>query len=174
MASPGVVLVLRLVHILSGVFWVGGILIFARFVFPAARALGPAAGPFMDQVVRVRKLPYALISAGSLTVLSGFALYWHDSLGFRSEWVRTPTAMVFGTGAVLAIVALAIGLIVNAPAARRLSGLAEEIQAQGGAPKPEQQAEIQRLQKRIGVVMPVVTTLVVLATAAMAVARYVT
>jgi uncharacterized membrane protein len=173
MSSLGVVLFLRLIHILTGVFWVGGILVFARFVFPAARALGPAAGPFMDQVVRVRKLPRALILAGVFTVLSGVGLYWRDSMGFRSEWMRTPTAMVFGIGGVLAITALVIGVTVNAPTAQRLAALSGKIQAQGGPPTPEQVAEVQRLQKRLGVVMPVVTTLVVLATAAMALARYV-
>jgi uncharacterized membrane protein len=173
MATLGFLWLLRLIHILSGVFWVGGFLVFARFVFPAVRALGPAAGPFMDQVVRVRKLPYALIASGVLTVISGFALYWRDSMGFRSEWMVTPTAMVFGIGGLLAVVALAIGLTVNAPVARRLSALAGQIQAQGGTPAPEQVAEIHRLQERLAVVLPLVTALLVLATVAMALARHV-
>jgi uncharacterized membrane protein len=174
MSSLGVVVLLRLIHILSGVFWVGGILVFARFIFPAARALGPAAGPVMDQLVRVRKLPRALILAGVFSVLSGIGLYWRDSMGFRSEWMGTPTAMVFGVGGLLAITALVIGVTVNAPTAQRLAALAGTIQAQGGAPTPEQEAEVTRLQKRLGVVLPLVTALVVLATVAMALARYVT
>jgi uncharacterized membrane protein len=173
MSSPGVVLLLRLIHILAGVFWVGGFLIFARFVFPAARALGPAAGPFMDQVVRVRKLPVALILSGVLTVLSGLGLYWRDSAGFRPEWMASPTGTVFGIGGLLAIVALTIGITVNAPIAKRLSVLAGQVQAKGGPPTPEQAAEMQRLQKRLGGVLPLVTVLLVLATVAMALARYV-
>lgn len=173
MSSLGMVLLFRLIHILSGVFWVGGILIFARFIFPTARALGPAAGPFMDQVVRVRKLPRALILAGVFSVLSGVGLYWRDSMGFRAEWMATPTAMVLGTGGLLAIAALVIGVTVNAPTAQRLAALSGKIQAQGGPPTPEQEAEVRRLQKRLGVVLPLITALVVLATVAMALARYV-
>jgi uncharacterized membrane protein len=173
MSSLAMVLLLRLIHILTGVFWVGGILVFARFVFPTAQALGPAAGPVMDHLMRVRKLPRALILAGLLTVLSGLGLFWRDSMGFRSKWMGTPTAMVFGFGGLLAILALVIGLTVNAPTAQRLAALSGKIQAQGSPPTPEQVAEVQRLQKRLGVVLPLITALVVLATVAMALARYV-
>jgi len=172
MSSLGMILLLRLIHILTGVFWVGGILVFARFIFPAARALGPAAGPVMDELVRVRKLPRALLLTGGLTVLSGIGLYWRDSMGFRPEWMATPTGTVFGIGGVLAIVGLVIGLTFNAPTAQRLAALAGRIQAQGGAPTPEQVAEVQRLQQRLGLVLPLVTALLVLATVAMALARY--
>jgi uncharacterized membrane protein len=174
MSSLGMILVLRLIHILTGVFWVGGILVFARFIFPTARALGPAAGPFMDQVVRVRKLPRALILAGVFSVLSGVGLYWRDSMGFKSEWMASPTGIVFGVGGLLAITALVIGVSVNAPTAQRLAAVSGKIQAQGGPPTPEQEAEVRRLQKRLGVVLPLVTALLVLATVAMALARYLT
>jgi uncharacterized membrane protein len=174
MSTLGMVLVLRLLHILTGVFWVGGILVFARFIFPTARALGSAAGPFMDQVVRVRKLPRALILAGVFSVLSGVGLYWRDSMGFESEWMASPTGIVFGIGGLLAITALVIGVSVNAPTAQRLAALSGKIQAQGSPPTPEQQTEVQRLQKRLGVVLPLVTALLALATVAMALARYVT
>ena len=65
MISAGVVVVLRLFHIGAGVFWVGGVLMFARFIFPAVQAVGPAAGPLMDQLTRVRQLPRALLQRSS-------------------------------------------------------------------------------------------------------------
>jgi uncharacterized membrane protein len=164
---------LRLIHILTGIFWVGSILFMARFLLPAARALGPAAGPVMDYLTRVGRLPQTILSAAGFTIVSGLTLYWHDSLGFQSEWMRTPTAMVFGTGGLLTIVALVIGLSVNTPTAKRLGALAGAIQAQGGKPSPDQAAELQRLQARLGVALRAVSGLLVLAAAAMAVARYV-
>jgi uncharacterized membrane protein len=173
MFSHGVVLVFRLLHIVSGVFWVGGILFLARFLFPTARALGPAAGPVMDHLMRVMKVPQALLGAGVLAVLSGIGLYWSDSLGFKGEWMRSSTGMVFGTGGLLAIIALAIGATVNAPAGKRMAALAAEIQAQKGPPSPAQASEMQRLQGRIGLALRVVTVLLLLAVAAMALARYI-
>jgi hypothetical protein len=39
--------VLRIVHILAGVFWVGAALTTILFLQSTAREVGPAAGPFM-------------------------------------------------------------------------------------------------------------------------------
>ena len=173
MNSQPVLLLFRLFHIGAGVFWVGSILFFARFLFPAAQALGPAAGPVLDYITRVKKMPQTLLAAGFVTVLSGLGLYWRDSGGFQSEWMRSPTAMVFGTGAALAIIALIYGILVNKPAAERLGALAGEIKTGGGAPTAAQIAEMQALQKRLKSALRVVATLLVLTTAAMALARYV-
>ena len=172
MTSSLVTIVLRLIHILSGVFWVGGILFLARFLFPTAMALGPAAGPVMDHLTRVRRLPQILLGAGLITVLSGFTLYWRDSKAAGPAWMGSPTGMVFGTGAVFAILAIVIGLTVNMPTAKRLGELMASIQASGSPPSPEQRGALQALQARLGSAIRAVATLLVLATAAMAVARY--
>ena len=172
MLSSGVVVVLRLFHIGAGVFWVGGVLMFARFIFPAVQAVGPAAGPLMDQLTRVRQLPRALLGAGFVTSLTGLVLYWHDSAGFHGPWMGSVTGMTFGTGGLLAIVALVIGLTVNSPTAKRLGALTASIQAQGAPPSPEQSAQVRQLQARLGMAGRIVMVLLVLATAAMATARY--
>jgi uncharacterized membrane protein len=174
MNSTVVVLLLRLFHIGSGVFWVGGILLFARFLFPTARALGPAAGPVMDHMNRVLKLPNALLGAAIVNILSGVMLYWRDSGGFQGAWMRTGTGMTFGTGGLLAILALVIGVTVNRPTAERMGALGASIQAKGGPPSPEQSAEMQRLMNRLGTALRMISVLLVLATAAMALARYIT
>ena len=173
MNSQVAVLLFRLFHIVAGVFWVGSILFVARFLFPTAQALGPGAGPVMDYITRVRKMPQVLLGAGIITVLSGLGLYWHDSAGFQSEWMRSPTAMVFGTGAVLALIALVFGILVNKPAAERLGALAGEIKAGGGPPTPAQLTEMQALQAKLKGALRVVATLLFLTTVAMALARYV-
>lgn len=173
MFSLGVLWSFRLVHILSAVFWVGGMLIFARFLFPTVQALGPAAGPVMDHLSRVRQLPRALVGAAVASILSGVGLYWHDSMGFRGDWMASPTGTVFGLGALLAIIAFVIGVTINAPTAKQLGALAATIHGQGKPPSPDQAAAMQRLQRRLGAALRAVVTLLVLATAAMALARYV-
>lgn len=173
MDSPVVIWLLRLLHIVAGVFWVGGVLVFARFLFPTARALGPAAGPVMNHLNGVLKLPNALISAAIGTILSGLLLYWHDSGGFQGAWMSSGAGMTFGTGGLLAIIAFTIGITVNAPTAKQFGALAASVHAKGGPPSPEEAAELQRLQGRLGTALGVVVTLLVLATAAMALARYI-
>jgi uncharacterized membrane protein len=174
MSSMGVLWLLRLLHIVAGVFWVGSILFMARFIFPSAVALGPAAGPFMDQLTRVRKLPAALMGAAIVNILSGLLLYWRDALAFQGAWMRSPTAMVFGLGGLLAIVAFSIGIAVNLPTTKRLAALTAAMQSKGGPPSPDEAAQMKQLQGRLGAALRAIAVLLFLATAAMALARYVT
>ena len=46
--------VLRIVHILAGVFWVGAVVTTILFLQPTARDVGPAAGPFMAHLAGKR------------------------------------------------------------------------------------------------------------------------
>jgi hypothetical protein len=169
--NPLVVL-LRLFHIGAGVFWVGGVLMFSRFLFPAAQALGPAAGPVMNHMTQVLKMPRALLGGAFMTIATGFLLYWNASVGFQPAWMRSVTGMTFGFGAVMAIAAVVVGLMVNAPTANRIGALGGAIMAGGGKPSPEQAAEMKQLQSRLGGALKAVTALLMLATAAMATARY--
>ena len=171
--SPAVVVILRLIHILSGVFWVGSIIFLGRFVMPTIRTMGPAGGAFMTHLTTVLKLPRAQFGAALLTILSGLSLEWHDSIGLQSEWLRSRAGMAFGTGGGLAIIAFLIGVSVSLPASKRMGALLAEIQAKGGTPDAAQAAEVKRLQQRLGNALRAVMLLLVLATAAMAVARYV-
>ena len=56
--------VLRIVHILAGVFWVGAALTAFLFLQPAAREVGPAAGPFMAHLAGKKKLVDWVLRSG--------------------------------------------------------------------------------------------------------------
>jgi uncharacterized membrane protein len=164
--------VLRLIHILSGAFWVGAIVFMAGFLMPALRAVGPAGGPVMQQLAQVRRFPIYMMAAVILTVLSGIALYWRDSNGFSGPWIHSGPGRVFGLGGVLAIIAAAIGMAVASPTAKRMGALAASIHNAGRPPSPDQVAQMQQLQSRMISATRLVAALVVLAVSAMAVARY--
>ena len=87
--------------------------------------------------------------------------------------MHTGTGMTFGTGAVLAIIAALIGVFGNTPTAKRLSALGASIQSGGRSPTAEQAASMAMLQARLARLSYAAGTLLLLATAAMAVARYV-
>ena len=164
---------LRLVHILAGVFWVGTAVFTAVFLAPTLRAIGPAGGQVMQQLAQVRKLPRYLMTAMALTILSGFAMYWRASDGFSNGWAGSGSGMTFGIGGVLAILAASIGFSIGMPAAKRLGALAGTVAKSGGPPSADQAAEMQRLQGQMAKATALGSVLLVLATAAMAVARYV-
>jgi hypothetical protein len=127
----------------------------------------------MQQLTQVRRMPVWLMVTSMLTLLSGIGLYWHDSGGFQSSaWLGSGSGRMFGLGGVLAIAGAAIGMAVNVPAAKRLGAIMGEIQSAGRPPSADQSAQLQRLQGRLSSVGMLVTVLLLLATAAMAVARY--
>lgn len=173
MASPTVMIILRLIHILSGVFWVGSVIFVARFLVPAVRDSGPGGPAVMQQLTQVRGLPRALIGAALFTILSGIGLYAIDSGGFQSAWLASRQAMIFGLGGVLAIATFILGLLVNAPVGNQLGRIGAAIKARGGPPTPEEAAQLQQLQARLARAGVWAAVLLVLATTAMAVARYV-
>lgn len=172
MSGASVMIVLRIVHVLMGLFWVGAAIMVALFLMPAVRALGPTGGRFMAQLTGPQRLPIWIMMAAILTVLSGGALYWRNSGGFTSAWMHTPSGMAFGVGGALAIVSFVIGLLVNKPTAERMGAILATVQAAGGSPSAEQAAELARLQQRLYVVSIESAVVLALATAAMACARY--
>ncbi len=172
MDSPAAVYLLRAIHVVFGVVWVGALVFIAAFLTPSVRAAGPGGGAVMQQIVLVRRLPLWLMMAMLLTLVSGLTLYWCDSAGFRSAWLASGPGRTFGLGGALAIVAAIFGMAVNVPTARRLGALVASMQS-GGPPPPENLAEIQRLQAKLAWAGTTAAVLVLLATLAMAVARYV-
>jgi hypothetical protein len=164
---------LRLLHVGVGVFWVGAVLFIAVFLLPTLRAAGPAGGVIMRQLVEGQKMPIWLMAASVITILSGIALYWVDSAGFQSAWLGSGPGRTFGLGGALALVGAAVGMGVNAPAARQLGQLAGALRAESRPPTPEEAARIERLQNRLNRATVAVAVLLALALLAMAVARYV-
>ena len=173
MTSPFTLYLLRLLHIVVGVFWVGSVLFIAALLVPSLRAAGPAGGAVMRHLVEGRRMPIWLMAAAILTLLSGVALYWVDSAGFQSAWLGSGPGRTFGLGGVLALAGGILGGAVNAPTARRLGEVAAGAQAAGRPPTPDEAAEIARLQTRLNRTTNAVAVLLLLAAAAMAVARYV-
>jgi len=170
--SLALLMVLRLIHIVIGVFWVGAVALIAFMLFPAIRESGPAGGAVMQRLM-ARGLNLWLMAAAILTVLSGLTLYWHDSAGFSSTaWLASGPGRTFGLGAVLALLGVGVGMGVNSRAARQLGALMASIQAAGRPPTAEETATVQRLQDRLGKGGVVAAVLLLLAAAAMAVARY--
>lgn len=165
------IIVLRLIHILFGIFWAGAIFFIVSFLLPTARAAGPGSAPFMQRFARSGFLQAAL-GSGTLTVLSGLWLMWLVA-GGNSEWFGSPTGITLSIGGLAAILALCIGWIMQRPTMQRLAAIAVAIEAAGGAATPEQMAELPALQARMAQRARWAAWLLAVAVVCMAVARYV-
>jgi uncharacterized membrane protein len=164
-----IMILLRLIHILAGTFWVGSAFLLARFLLPAVRATGREGGQFMQHVMQQGRLPVFLGIAMLFTVLSGFTLYARDAAGTQGMWASSAPGIGYGIGGLAAILGALVGFFINGIAARRMAALGAQAQ---GSPSAEQLAEIGRLQARMGVGARVTAALLAIATAAMAIARY--
>lgn len=165
-------IVLRVVHILLGVFWAGGAFFAAMFLVPSVRAVGPAGGPVMRQLMEVRKFPIYAMIFGLLTVISGLWMYFHDNSVSNGSFAKSAAGMTYGVGAIAAILTLVVGATIMAPTSGKMSKLMGQIAAQGGPPTSEQQGLIQQLQGRLGLGTRLASILLLITVITMAIGRY--
>ncbi len=168
-----IMIVLRLIHIFSGVFWAGAVFINEGFLMPTVRAVGPAGAPFMQHLMGARKYPMRIATSGFLVVLSGIGMYWRNGAKSNGVFYSSRQGMILGFGALAAIIGLTLGLTLILPAGNKLTRLGGTIAASGGPPTAEQQATIGALQQRISTVSHAVAGLIAIAVLAMAIGRYV-
>ena len=165
-------LVFRVLHIGAGVAWAGSAFLFVVLIQPSAAAIGPAASPFMLELLGRRKLVSWLLGLGAATILGGLALYVQDAnaAGGLGPFVSTTFGTVLLVGAAAAIAAFLVGLVGTRPNARRLLALVGQAAA-AGAPRPEIGAEIARVQARLKTLARISLALIAVAVFAMATAR---
>jgi uncharacterized membrane protein len=174
LATDTSMVLLRIVHIATGVIWVGSLFVVVFFVQPSAATLGPAGMPFMAELRRRRFVDVVFIDA-VFTVFAGAILYWHDwhlQTSF-SDWIATSFGKALTVGALLAIAGLGVAGSVTRPTIRRLVSIGQQVAESGGPPSPETGARIGVLQHRLVVAERLSFTLVLLAVVAMSSARYI-
>ena len=173
MQGSGTVLILRFIHVVGGAFWFGAVIFMTAFLMPSVKSVGPAGGAVMDQLARVRRVPIYMMGAAILTVLSGLGLYARDSGGFSGPWMRSGTGMVFGIGGTAGILAAIVGMVIASPAGRRMAALGRGDQGEwrtaGSGPGRRNAGTPGPHRTRLGGV----AVLIVIATTAMALARYI-
>src|SRR5262245_17300915 len=100
------VLLLRLVHISAGAFWVGAVFAFFLFVQPAAMAVGPGATPFTYRLLHHQRFSYWVLASGIVTVLAGIWLLVITSNGLDPDVLFSESRIGFTIGGLIAIVTL--------------------------------------------------------------------
>jgi len=165
-------LVLRLVHVLGGIFWVGSGLFTSLFLAPTLAQAGPAAGPVMAGLQK-RRLFTVLPLVALLTILSGLRLMWLTSGGFSPAYFASAPGRTYAASGGAAILGFLLSVVVARPAALRLGSLGGTIAATSDdATRAVLTAELDRVRRRSARASVFAVALVVLAAAGMAIARY--
>jgi len=166
------IVLLRLIHIGTGVFWAGSIFYLAMFIGPAVKAI-PEGGKFMQQLSNTNKFPIVMMVVVTLNILSGVALVDKMSGHFQGAWFSSTFGMTLSIGGGAAIIAYAVGLTVNMPTVKKIAAIGKEVAAAGGPPSPDKIQQLTALRNKLMGATNTVAWLLGIAVACMAVGRYI-
>lgn len=168
--------VIRFLHILSGVSWVGGAFFWSMVIAPRVLRKGPPQirRPFMETVLTpVTRYFYV---AGAMTIVTGFWVmgllvgFSNILTVFRVRWY----GYALGIGVLMALGMLIEGIWVITPTAKKLLAMMQAMPGPGpngeppAPPAPEVQAEMAKLGKEMAMASMTTVLLGTIALGAMA------
>ena len=123
-----VMVIMRIIHIFAGVFWVGSTFMLVRFIEPTVAATGDSGRQFMGYLgTKTRFSPFMSI-AGILTALSGLYMYYYI-FDIGTDALSSGYGLALTVGAIFGIAALIAGFVFQGRGAARMKALAAEIEA---------------------------------------------
>ncbi len=158
---------LRIIHIVGGVFWVGGSLVMSFFVIPSIGVMGESSPKFIGHLMNNLKFSNRMAAASGLTVLAGAILFGLDARA-GAAWARSSFAIGLSIGAGFAIIGFVLSILVNR-SSRTMARLGAQFQ---GKPASEQLTQMQAIQKQQATYSTLSTVALILAVVFMAIARY--
>jgi putative copper export protein len=166
------IVLMRVIHILSAVYWAGASFFLVRVLLPTLQEAGPDGGKFMQRLAMSGRLSRGFAIASGLTVVSGIVAYLLIPTYRGNPFASFGPAAVLTIGAVFGLLAFLHGAFVTGPVSRRSGALAKEMAARQGPPDPEQLREAQALGAKMGKYATHSAILIALALLGMAAADY--
>jgi len=165
--------ILRLVHVLGAIFWVGSGIFTSFFLQPVLAKAGPAAEPIMTGLQQ-KKLFTIIPIVALLTILSGARLMQVASGGFSAAYFQSGMGKTFAFGAAAGIIAFLFGITFVRPAGEKMGKLSAALAAnKDSAERTRLMAELTQVRQRLGMGSIIATVLIIAAASAMAIARYI-
>ena len=164
--------VLRALHILGGIFWTGGAVLMFGFVVPSVKATQPDSGRFMQQLAGKSGVSVWMTTASLACLLAGLALFGPVSGRLDGDWMHSTHGIVLSIGALIGVLAALEGMFLTGPTARKLGALGREVSAAGGPPNAGQMQQMASLQGKLVSAGTRGAWLTSIAALLMAIARY--
>ena len=166
------ILILRLIHIGVGAFWVGAVFTNVLFLQPTAAALGPEGGRFSFHLARHRRFSTVILLSAATTIVAGVWLLWISTDGLDPDRLFDISRLGFTVGGIVAILTFALGSLYIYPRTERVVRIMSTVMAESRGPSPDEQGHLGRLRGELLRAGWVTVTGLGIATAAMATARY--
>jgi uncharacterized membrane protein len=164
-------IVLRFAHVFCGALWVGMMAFQIIFLTPTLTEMGPDAGKVMAGLMK-RRVPVIMPILALIAIVSGMWLFQRMSGGNMPALMATAMGKGFATGGAIALLAFLIGVVVMRPLMMKSMNLMAQITSAPPQQRSAMQAEIQTLRARATVLGNIVTGMLLITLALMAVARY--
>ena len=162
---------LRIIHIVTGVFWAGTLFFLVSYLGPTFKEVGPDGAKVFAELRR-RKLFERVPMIAGLTILSGLWMFALRAQG--GSWAQGREARMLGTGAVSAIIALYFGVFVMRKNTLGAADLMREVGPMpAGADKDAKMALVQAMRGRATMGGRAAATLLLITVIMMAIAKYV-
>ena len=139
-----VVIFLRIIHIFSGVLWIGWGAFAGLLLIPTIGKMGAEGGKFMQNFLRLSPFATLMIVVSLATTISGILLFFP----VRDQYDSTQT-MVLNIGMLFGLLAFGHGAGATGPATKKMTELAEELHSQGKPPSDEQMTTLMTLQAKL-------------------------
>jgi uncharacterized membrane protein len=166
----GELMLLRLLHIVPGAFWVGAAIFVAFILEPVVKKLGPPVeGPLFASLGKVMG-PIMTLN-GAITIAFGLVLVARTPGRSFDQLFANGWGTAIGIGLVTALLAFFFGLRTGMLAAG-MGRIARSI-TKGAPPPPDKLSQIEGIKKQLRLAGRANAVLVIVAVGSMAVARYV-
>jgi uncharacterized membrane protein len=162
-------IVLRALHVVGGIWWVGSMAFVAFFLFPSIREAGPAGGQVMQQLAKRNMMTWTPVIA-VITMLAGLRLMMIVGAASPGYFASTQ-GMTYSMGGALAILTFFHGLFASRPVALKMADISKQMAAPD-ANKEALGAELKKLQAKGGLNLRITATMLLVSSLSMAIARY--
>lgn len=158
---------LRIIHIVGGVFWVGGVLMMTFFISPTVGAMPAEGQKFIGHLMNNLKFSARMSAAAGATILAGFILYGLDARA-GAAWQRSSFAIGLSIGAGFALIGFVFGILLGRTN-KAMARLGAQFQ---GKPTDAQMTQMQAIRKQQITYSNISAATLLLAVIFMATARY--
>ena len=162
-------IVLRLLHLIFGVIWVGAGFYYNFVLLPSLQRMDARTHRSVNKAVTQIMGPLLGISA-IITIVSGGVMLVQLRHEPGHELLASGWGLAMIVGTITSILGLVLVLAVEVPTGRKVDKLAA---SEGREPSEQERRELRRLTDRVVRVGRLATVLLFIALASMAIARYV-
>lgn len=164
-------IILRLIHIFTGVFWVGVAFFNIYYLQPTIRQTGAEGQKVMRHLMQRTRFTSASYGSATLTMLSGLIMYWIISR-FRLSFLSSGYGLVLTIGSIAGLIAWFVVIVFLRKNFNKITIIGEQIQAQGGPPTAEQATQMQTLGSQLTKIGQINIVLMSIALIGMSTAQY--